>query len=1219
MPITFNVVETPEGFFAYKSTKPNELYKVNSSIGYGYAMKSDDVRFHDRRNIARITPTIIYGQEYLYNPQTDRFIKNNATNDRATAIRADYHREMEALAGVQQIRKEQPTQATQQREIIVSQKPIQPDPEVVQVNQENNYSQFIRTDYQVENATPGSFINTIFNEMKRKNAFAAKVTFNVADTVYHRVITGNTYQQLKNSLLAIVHGDNKPGSDALTDGAQLDMNSFSLLIRRVLRGGHFPSGVSTVTAPEHRHLMLWSPKPSGLNNCLFDVVKCIARDFRKLDGKREMTKGEVCNKLLRKLTNTEENTPIATDIDIFNKLSIHFGYDIAVVLDIAVLPDAQRKYRDDQNKVTSRNICETRDVSIITELKTCNFPENVRVIDICLIDGHYCGIKTDLSPGTLERENVCPITGDLYDSKYGFTKDWKINKEKTTYIYDRLSEQGREYLPNRNIKLNGAAQAKITEKTPMTMRYIFYDFETVYEKSGELKPYSLGFAEFSQSEMDEAATDSKFFEDKIERVRISKMKPIGCVCNSLLDLLEQAPANVKYLLVSFNGSAFDHLLLATAAANREMLIDVFATNNILRSISIGNRARTKHNAHTTLDIAKILTGSLDEACKDFNTIPKKVEGFNHWEVQQAYQQEGEEKFISFDGWLGKNQKQHDKYLVCDVLSLASLTVKCHKAIKDITEIDLYTSKVQTAAGIAYTYLKKICAIPNAVDDIETDEFIRRSIIGGRTQVYRPSQSFEKDEESDKYKEKEIEKGCFINGKLQMIDFASLYPTVMSLPAKYRENKIFDDNVIFCEYPDTNKYIKTTEYVQGKIGFYECKIKSQPLYKVIPKRDEEGSLDWNYSGEFIAVITHFDIELIRMNGGEVDIIHGIYFESASKTLMTDFIEPLAMLKDQQDQFKEEKHEDFNPALRAFYKLLQNASSGKFLQANYDDECVLATGLSQFYAAEKGLIPESINYVTINRNSTLITGKRADRNYNPKYAKPSFIGCLIYSYARGLLYRCCIQSFLEKSSQKDDSLGPLYSDTDSMLFTESDCDKVFKLFPYLDCRNRKKERGDLECELENHKNANAYLIEKKDYVIIVDNMNEDVEIRAKFIDDNSKIRIKGINRKRDKIITDIQAELIQQKIENKLGIKYNLFEYEEGKGLDAMYECGEIYNNLPKMNMESIEQVARFRINKKDSEDEKNKYVKKSYFMCSQLRKRFSEFGFYIDQVFMVKSL
>ncbi len=180
-------------------------------------------------------------------------------------------------------------------------------------------------------------------------------------------------------------------------------------------------------------------------------------------------------------------------------------------------------------------------------------------------------------------------------------------------------------------------------------------------------------------------------------------------------------------------------------------------------------------------------------------------------------------------------------------------------------------------------------------------------------------------------------------------------------------------------------------------------------------------------------------------------------------------------------------------------------------------------------------------------------------------------------------------------------------------------MIKLFPYLDCRNRKKERGDLECELKNHKNANAYLIEKKDYVIIVDDMNKDSEIRAKFIDDNSKIRIKGINRKRDKIITDIQAELIQQKIENKLGIKYNLFEYEEGKGLDAMYECGEIYNNLPKMNMESIERVARFRINKKDSGDEKNKYVKKSYFMCSQLRKRFSEFGFYIDQVFMVKTL
>jgi hypothetical protein len=635
---TYHVVETENGFMAYKSNKPNDFYPVTTSIGYGYAMKSDDVRFHDRRNIARITPTIVNGVPSLFNPLTDRFIKDSPGNDRSVAIRAEYHREMQALVGIQQIRKQQPLPIAQEREIIISTKPI-----INQVNQENNFTQFIRIDYEVQNANAGSFINTLFTQMQQKNAFAAQVSFVVDNTVFHRVIVGTTYNQLKNSLLEIANGNNKPGSDVLPDGVQLDYNSFSLLVRRILRGGHFPSGISTTKAPEHQHLNLWSPKPSGLNNCLFDVLRIIARDFRKLDGKSEMTNGETSNKTLRKLTNTEDNTAIATDIEIFNKLSLHFGYDIAVVLDITVLPDAQRKYRDDANKITSRNICETRDVNIVTELKTNNFPENNRVIDICLIDSHYCGIRTDLSPGTLERENVCPITGDLYDSLHGFTKDWKIDGQKSTYIYDRLNEQGREFLPNKNLKLNGTTQDKITSKTPMNMRYIFYDFETVYEKSGELKPYSLGFAEFSQEEMDEAATNSNFFADKIDRVRISKMKPIGSVCNSLLDILEQAHANVKYLLVSFNGAAFDHLLLATAAANREMLVDVFATNNVLRSISIGNRARNKFTAHTTLDIAKILVATtLDNACKNFNTIPKKVEGFDHWEVQQANQNEAEE-------------------------------------------------------------------------------------------------------------------------------------------------------------------------------------------------------------------------------------------------------------------------------------------------------------------------------------------------------------------------------------------------------------------------------------------------------------------------------------------------------------------------------------------------------------------------------------------------
>ena len=389
-------------------------------------------------------------------------------------------------------------------------------------------------------------------------------------------------------------------------------------------------------------------------------------------------------------------------------------------------------------------------------------------------------------------------------------------------------------------------------------------------------------------------------------------------------------------------------------------------------------------------------------------------------------------------------------------------------------------------------MQRDCPLPKAVADEKLDQWIRGAITGGRTQVFRKPGS---------------EPGPrVVEGKQSMVDFASLYPTVMAAVPKAAN--VFPKEWKWGCYPTIAEPVDVVDYATGMVGVFDVEIKSQPWPNVIPLRTEDGKLDWDYRGEFTSRITHIDIELIRNGGGVVNIIAGKVWNSTVEGLFKEFILPLASKKDGEDAKKAAGLPN-NPAMRECYKLLQNSASGKCCQRNYDELTTLQTGAANQLKAARALDQNRpITWYPLGGETCLITGFKPEGEiYKQKKAKPSILSVLIYSYSRALLYRvCCAGGDI------------LYCDTDSALYHEADVAKVRALFPDLDPSGRKKTLGDLEEELEPHESGISHLIAPKDYSVFTF-ADEKMQVRLK-----PKLRVKGVNQRSDRLVSaEVAARL------------------------------------------------------------------------------------------------
>jgi len=593
-------------------------------------------------------------------------------------------------------------------------------------------------------------------------------------------------------------------------------------------------------------------------------------------------------------------------------------------------------------------------------------------------------------------------------------------------------------------------------------RVLAYDIETVYDVVGNIVPYACSWIVFNA---DEPPADFSKCDAKIA-ISDDPNDPSKNPLNGVLDEIENAPRDTVYVLEAYNGAAFDHLALAQLAAERDRFSKLSWYGGKIYGGSIG-----RHPMH---DLCRFTTCSLARACDSFKTNPKKVAGFSHEAVQAEY-------FAGrFGEWLAANRAQLENYAKNDVLSLGDLVVKSRNAFRTLTGRDLL--EFPTIGKMAWDTWKeglhdkgkKSLYRPETRD---IDKFMRAAMTAGRVQVM-------------------IEDGkpCIYVGQMRVVDFKSLYPTVCLAMG-------FGDEVFPIGTPAW-----TGEYVEGKCGIYNVHITSQDDGKpnVIPRRDADDTkpLDWRFKGEFDTVLTSVDIEMLRLNGAEFTVGDGYVWEESSGDLFKRYFTPIAAEKNRQDALKIAKSGEYNAALRECCKLLMNCLTGKVAQRSRDSVTQIVKGeVAQHEFKDKY---DDVEQTPLYGETLIMTGKVKAGAWNRTKAKPCYLACFIYAYARRCLFDLLPYSF--------------YCDTDSGFMTLENYERFRANYPHrFPAEGEDAGFGHVAEELTEKGAAHeyrAYFIQPKTYAIYA------LDENGKYLPGSSKVRAKGI-RPSDVLISSEEA--------------------------------------------------------------------------------------------------
>jgi hypothetical protein len=719
-----------------------------------------------------------------------------------------------------------------------------------------------------------------------------------------------------------------------------------------------------------------------------------------------------------------DHGPVKLDVENLTKLANHFGSRICIYSDEPSEP--VRAFKDDVTNVCIATLPENMLLAVTPEGVT----DETGTTSVHLMWHEPSAHAIHIA----RHRNVplCPITGDIV-----------IKKRTKQEIKERVLEQERDWLPATRLT------KKPVKRTYKSFFFVF-DFETVNTAKGT-EPYSASYYRFPVER-----DDANFADDRADCGFITSRLPAFDVADQLLALIRACPDDEKNILVGFNSSRFDNFMLASAAARRETLSNIFWANGSLRGLNIGR--------HAAVDLAKLLPiMSLKTACDSFKTNPIKDEGFDHAVVQSAYR-EG-----NLAAWIKANRTKLAHYNSSDVLATASLLIKVISSIKEATGLDPITTRKWTLGGITYAaFLDKVdpALLPDSTDE-ETDTFIRASIVGGRTQC--------------------LEGPMLVRDEpLAMIDVASLYPAAMM-----GVNADLIPEPLYGRFP-SGEPTASDEYREDKLGVWSVLIVRQPKVRVLPRRGE--THDWD-AERFGTVTTSISINAIRRHGGEVIVGSGYYWENDTTETFRSYLGGLASAKDSQDRLMKAKDPKANPALREMLKALMNSLSGKCAEGRHDDVAILCKNRAQEIKAENSMQDaQSTGQFHFGAQYSLLTGKKAKGTiYNQKRAKPAIIATLIYEHARLYLYELVLSRY-----------RGYYTDTDSCLMPWDEYKRFRADNPKLDPTMRGKRIGDLEEELHGDADSKftAMIVRPKLYGVIGPGV--------------MKLRMKGINPTQDRLV-------------------------------------------------------------------------------------------------------
>ena len=383
-------------------------------------------------------------------------------------------------------------------------------------------------------------------------------------------------------------------------------------------------------------------------------------------------------------------------------------------------------------------------------------------------------------------------------------------------------------------------------------------------------------------------------------------------------------SDIENILINYNLLGFNvYVYIHNMEFDLRKIPEIFTNGNVnwKQSLAInGKLAKLTCKYYTFVDSFKILPMSLAKLSEGLNVEHSKLDLWS--DVQEIYPNQ----YTDIVDFLDKCDIDDDlylKYLGYDVMSLYEVL----EAVMDIVglKVDEFVRCVSTSSLARYIFKNgfkgtvfkdskasrsdyEMLTCYNWRNDLETEEFLRDSYCGGRTEVFIPR----------------------LNTQGYYYDVNSLYPFVMSKWGALEK----------AEYPIgkpefvTGQYAKVyfNNWLQNKIGlgFINAKV-FVPMQHIPPLPVKKGKLTFP-CGEIFGTWTYEELEFAMTECGvELREVYAICYFKNTFPVFKRFIEQMYFLK-------EEATEQGNDAVKLIAKLIYNTAYG-FTGMRRDDKTSL----------------------------------------------------------------------------------------------------------------------------------------------------------------------------------------------------------------------------------------------------------------------------------------
>ena len=548
-------------------------------------------------------------------------------------------------------------------------------------------------------------------------------------------------------------------------------------------------------------------------------------------------------------------------------------------------------------------------------------------------------------------------------------------------------------------------------------RLIFYDIETCknFKDNANFKniSHSITYIDITEKKKLKDYTE----QELIEILDKNKSFVINYDVNLYKDISTLFRKKYLNLIISFNGAKFDNIFLFKSLKQNNKLCEISINNGM---VELQNNYNDLYH-YKTYDLKRFLgPGDLqthsNNYIKNDDYRKKKIDLFDKLDHQYNNNILFEDKdFLN----------QLEDYNNIDVISLGLIFRSFSQAICNITKDNSNEKLLISSLSLphfSYKYFQK-CNVDIKRNDkpkkfkhinnenIERDiifyQFLSKFKVGGRCQVNKTIAGFKNNIETKGLYNVVMED--IVNRSL---DVASLYPFVMML---YNKSYFMSGDLIYTDI-----------FINDKLGVYHAQVKQNQKDDEILyfcNKTKSGN-DWNVKDEYINVIlTSEEIKYILNNKPhwEYKIINGFYTKNKIRGIdLFKSLLPFLIEKTKQDEYKQNKDNNYNPVLREVCKSIMNSLSGKFLQTTPDFNFTLD------------------NNFNIQR---ILKDKAEFELESIKKDKMIHIGLFIYSYSKIYMYENIFQDMKYSDF--------VYTDTDSCKMVS---DKVFK--KWYNLRGKKK---------------------------------------------------------------------------------------------------------------------------------------------------------------------